>query len=127
MLGPSGVLTGSIRPYCEEFTSRIEKEARSRFIPPGPKTETRRKRSISLNGLVSSRIADNWLERKNSFREAIRGLGFIKFAGWGESSGEIRLIFSLTLRSNRNKPILKALLATSSPTRLNRRLDKWSI
>ncbi|EKD62587.1 MAG: hypothetical protein ACD_52C00118G0001 [uncultured bacterium] len=59
MFGPSGDLTGSILPYWDELTSRIEKDALSRFIPPGPKTETLRRLSISLKGLVSSRIVDN--------------------------------------------------------------------
>src|SRR3989339_804589 len=113
MFGPSGDLTGSIRPYWEELTSRIEKEARSRLIPPVPITDTRRKLSISLKGLVSSKIVDSWLERKNSLREAINGRALIKTEGVGLSSGEIKLIFSLIERSNFKRPSRKALTATN--------------
>src|SRR3989304_6390646 len=127
MLGPSGDLTGSIFPYCEELTSLIEKLALSLFIPPGPRTETLLRLSISERGLVSSRIVDNWLLLKNSFKDAIRGLALIKVAGKGLSSAEINDIFSLTDLSSLKSPTLNALVATSSPTRLSRLLAKWSM
>ena len=127
MFGPSGERTGSILEYCEELTSRMEKLALSRFIPPGPKTETRLRLSISERGFVSSRMVESWLLLKNSLSEAIRGLALIKVAGRGLSSGEIRLIFSFTERSILKSPTLKALTATSSPTLLRRLFERWSI
>src|SRR5258706_14223123 len=127
MFGPSGDLTGSSREYWEALTTRIEKLARSLLIPPVPRTETLLKLSTSDNGLVSSKIVESWLLLKNSLREAINGLALIKLAGSGLSSGEIKDIFSLTDLSRRRRPTLKALTATSSPTRLKRLLAKWSI
>src|SRR3989344_6399196 len=126
IFGPSGVRTGSILPYWDELTSRIEKDALSRFIPPGPKTDTRLKLSISASGLVSSRIVESWFDRKNSFKEAINGRALISAAGSGLSSEEIRLIFSFTERSSLRSPILKALVATNSPTLRRRRFERWS-
>ena len=127
MFGPSGLLTGSSLPYCEELTSRIENDALSLFIPPEPNTETLRKLSTSERGFVSSKIVESCELLKNSFKDEIRGLALIKFDGNGLSSGEIKLIFSLTLLSSLKSPTLKALTLTNSPTLLSLLFDKWSI
>ena len=65
MFGPSGLLTGQILPYWEALMSRIEKEARSREIPPTPITVKRLRLSTSAKGFVWSRIVESWLVRKN--------------------------------------------------------------
>src|SRR3990167_1331521 len=120
MFGPSGERTGSILPYWDAFTSRIEKLALSLLIPPGPRTETRRRLSTSERGLVSSKIVESWLLLKNSFNDAISGRALIKVAGRGLSSGESKLILSLIDLSSLKRPTRKALTATNSPTLLRR-------
>src|SRR3989338_10505137 len=101
MLGPSGVLTGQIRPYWDECMSRIENDARSRDTPPVPITVSLLKLSISDKGFVWSTIVESWLTRKNSLIEAIRGFGLISWLGDKSATAPVKLMRSLIVRSRR--------------------------
>ena len=71
-------------------------------------------------------MVESLFRRKKSETEAITGRGLTKVLGVITTSDLAKLIFSLIDRSSLTNPILKAVEATSSPTRRTRRLERLS-